>query len=212
MQRSPRTATRDRILAAALDVFARKGYHRARVDDIVRASGTSKGAVYHHFPHKQAVFLALVDEFAARLAGAVAEAIATRHGALAKVEGALMAALDTFAGNERLARLILLEAVSLGPVYQAKRAEVAGRFTALIRGYLDEAIADGAIERLDTSVATLAWLGAINEIVIQWLHGGVADLRGTIPPLTRLLLRSIGAPTPRDAASVVPGNPHDPAR
>ncbi|HEY4658632.1 MAG TPA: TetR/AcrR family transcriptional regulator, partial [Gemmatimonadaceae bacterium] len=207
-----KVATRERILDAALDVFARKGYHRARVDDIVRASGTSKGAVYHHFPHKQAVFLALVDEFAARLAGAVAEAIAARHGALAKVEGALMAALDTFAGNERLARLILLEAVSLGPVYQAKRAEVAGRFTALIRGYLDEAIADGAIERLDTSVATLAWLGAINEIVIQWLHGGVADLRGTIPPLTRLLLRSIGAPTRSDAASVVPGNPHDPAR
>jgi AcrR family transcriptional regulator len=39
-------ATRDRILDAALDVFARKGYHRAIVDDIVRASLTSKGAVY----------------------------------------------------------------------------------------------------------------------------------------------------------------------
>ena len=186
-------ATRDRILEAALEVFARKGYHRARVDDIVRASGTSKGAVYHHFPHKQAVFLALVDEFAARLAGAVAEAIAARHGALAKVEGALMAALDTFAGNERLARLILLEAVSLGPVYQAKRAEVAGRFTALIRGYLDEAVADGSIPHLDTRVATLAWLGAVNEIVTQWLHAEVPDLEATIPALTRVLLRSIGA-------------------
>ena len=50
-------ATRDRILDAALEVFAGKGYHRAIVDDIVRASGTSKGAVYHHFPNKEAVFL-----------------------------------------------------------------------------------------------------------------------------------------------------------
>ena len=41
--------TRERILEAALEVFARKGYHRALVDDIVRASATSKGAVYHHF-------------------------------------------------------------------------------------------------------------------------------------------------------------------
>jgi hypothetical protein len=40
-------------------------------------------------------------------------------------------------------------------------------------------------------VATLAWLGAVNEVVIQWLHGGVDDLRATIPPLTRILLRSI---------------------
>ena len=191
--------TRGRILEAALEVFARKGYHRARVDDIVRASATSKGAVYHHFPNKQAVFLALVDDFAARLTRGVAAAIAARQGALARVQGALMAALDTFAGNERLARLILLEAASLGPVYQAKRAEVAGRFAALIRGYLDEAAADGSIPPLDTAVATLAWLGAVNEIVIQWLHGDVPDLGASIPALTRLLLRSIGTPAAPDA-------------
>ena len=188
-----RVATRERILDAALDVFARKGYHRAIVDDIVRVSGTSKGAVYHHFPNKEAVFLALVDEFAARLATAVAGAVAVRAGALPKVEGALTAALATFADNERLARLILLEAVSLGPTYQAKRAEVADRFAALIQAYLDEAAADGSIAPLDTRVATLAWLGAVNEIVIQWLHGTVTDLRATIAPLTRILLQSIGA-------------------
>ena len=191
-------ATRERILDAALEVFARKGYHRAIVDDIVRASRTSKGAVYHHFPNKEAVFLALVDEFSARLAAAVAAAIGTRRGALAKVEAALTAALTTFADNERLARLILLEAVSLGPTYQAKRAEVTGRFAALIRGYLDEAVGDGSIAPLDTRVATLAWLGAVNEVVVQWLHGGVDDLPATLAPLTRLLLRSIGA---RDTAA-----------
>jgi AcrR family transcriptional regulator len=190
---SPRPGTRERILGAALDVFARKGYHRALVDDIVRASGTSKGAVYHHFPAKEALFLALVDDFAHRLATAVAGAIGARQGALAKVEGALVAALETFAGNAPLARLILLEAVSLGEVYQAKRAEVHGRFTGLIRGYLDEAVADGAIAPLDTRVATVAWLGAINEIVVQWLHTGTPPLADSVPALTRLLLKSIGA-------------------
>lgn len=188
-----KTATRDRILDAALEVFARKGYHRASVDDIVRASATSKGAVYHHFPTKEAIFLALVDDFAARLARAVAAAIAGRQGALPKIEGALTAALGTFAANRRLARLILLEAVSLGPTYQAKRAEVTGRFAALIQGYLDEAVDDGSIAPLDTRVATLAWLGALSEIVVQWLHGDLRDLTATIPALTRLLLRSIGA-------------------
>jgi AcrR family transcriptional regulator len=189
-----RVATRDRILDGALDVFARKGYHRAIVDDIVRASGTSKGAVYHHFPNKEAVFVALVDDFSARLAAAVAGAVGARHGALAKVEGALTAVLATFAANERLARLILLEAVSLGPTYQTKRTEVTDRFAALVQGYLDEAVAEGSLMPLDTRVATLAWLGAVNEIVVQWLHGGVQDLAATIPALTRLLLRSIDFP------------------
>jgi TetR/AcrR family fatty acid metabolism transcriptional regulator len=192
--------TRARILEAALDVFARKGYHRAIVDDIVRASRTSKGGVYHHFPNKEAVFLALVDVFTERLTAAVASAIAQRRGALAKVEGALAAVLATFADHERLARLVLLEAVSLGPTYQAKRAEVAARFTTLIQGYLDEAVADGSLAPLDTRVATLAWLGAVNEIVIQWLHGTVADLSATVPALTRVLLRSIGAGGPPHGA------------
>jgi AcrR family transcriptional regulator len=189
-----RVETRDRILEAALAVFAEKGYHRAAVDDIVRASGTSKGAVYHHFPSKEAVFLALVDDLAARLAEAVAAAIADAHGALGKVEAALRAGLATFARHRALARILLLEAVSLGPAYQDKRTEVHARFGALIQGYLDEAVAEGAIVPIDTRVATLAWLGAVNEVVAQWLQGKEPDLLDrAVPTLTQMLLRSIGA-------------------
>jgi len=197
-----KVATRERILHAALQVFAEKGYHRALVDDIVRASRTSKGAVYHHFPNKEALFLALVDEFSARLAAAIAGAVAGAHGALGKVEAALRAGLETFARHRELARILLLESVSLGPAYQAKRAEVHGRFAALIQAYLDQAAAEGSIPPLDTRVATLAWLGAVNEVVIQWLHGGEPDLlTQVVPALTPMLLRSIGARTPSPGSS-----------
>jgi len=187
---------RERILQAALEVFARKGYHRAIVDDIVRVSGTSKGAVYHHFPTKEALFLALVDEFSNHLATAVAQAIESRHGALGKVEGALQATLETFSRHRELARILLLEAVSLGATYEAKRAEVHSRFAALIKGYLDQAAREGSIPPLDTEVATLAWLGAVNEVVIQWLHTGRPELAEALPALTAILLRSIGAAPP----------------
>ncbi len=187
-------ATRDKILQAALDVFAEKGYHRALVDDIVRASRTSKGAVYHHFPNKEALFLALVDEFSERLAVAVAESIAGAHGALGKVQAALTAGLETFARHRELARILLLESVSLGSAYLAKRVEVRERFAALVQAHLDQAVAEGSIPPLDTRVATLAWLGALNEVVIQWLHDGRPDLlTEVVPALTPLLLRSIGA-------------------
>jgi AcrR family transcriptional regulator len=187
-------ATRDRILQAALEVFAEKGYHRALVDDIVRASRTSKGAVYHHFPNKEALFLALVDEFAGRLAGAVATAIGGAHGALGKVEAALTAGLQAFAGHRELARILLLESVSLGTAYQSKRVEVHGRFASLIQAHLDEAVAEGSIPPLDTRVATLAWLGALNEVVVQWLYSGKPDLlTEAVPALAPMLLRSIGA-------------------
>jgi len=54
-------ARRAQILAAAFRCFAEKGFHAARMDDLVDASGLSKGSLYWHFESKEDVFLALFD-------------------------------------------------------------------------------------------------------------------------------------------------------
>jgi AcrR family transcriptional regulator len=53
--------TRSSILEAAVRRFALSGYSAASVDDICAEAGVSKGAFYHHFPSKQAAFLALIE-------------------------------------------------------------------------------------------------------------------------------------------------------
>lgn len=55
--------TRQRILACSLDLFSRQGYTSTGVSEICTFSGISKGAFYHHFSSKQAVFLAILDEW-----------------------------------------------------------------------------------------------------------------------------------------------------
>jgi AcrR family transcriptional regulator len=52
---------RDQILAAAMTCFARQGYHATSMDDVVRQSGLSVGAIYTYFPSKEDLFLALSD-------------------------------------------------------------------------------------------------------------------------------------------------------
>jgi AcrR family transcriptional regulator len=53
--------TRAKIIESAIKLFSVRGYNAASVDDVCKEAGISKGAFYHHFESKQALFLALLD-------------------------------------------------------------------------------------------------------------------------------------------------------
>jgi AcrR family transcriptional regulator len=54
--------TRVRLLEAAAQVFSRRGYHAASIDDVAAEAGFSKGAVYSNFESKEDLFLALIEQ------------------------------------------------------------------------------------------------------------------------------------------------------
>ena len=64
--------TRARIIESASKLFSNRGYNAASVDDICAEAGISKGAFYHHFESKQALFLALLDRWLQTIDNAIA--------------------------------------------------------------------------------------------------------------------------------------------
>jgi TetR/AcrR family transcriptional regulator, fatty acid metabolism regulator protein len=192
----------ERILDAALTVFSSRGYRDAAVDDIATEADTSKGGIYFHFPGKQAIFLALLDRSANLLLNRIVESVDAEPDPIAKVDVALHVLLHSFASHRVLARVFLVEALGAGPEFNAKMNEIHGRFAILIKGYLDEAVRRGLIPPLDTDVASLAWFGALNQVVIRWiLEARERPLEDAYLTLRTLLLRSIGAPADLTAHS-----------
>jgi AcrR family transcriptional regulator len=191
--------TRGRILVAARSAFAAGGYHGTAMDDVAHEAGLSKGALYVHFPGgKEELFVSLVEDCAAILAERVMNAIEGTRGGRNKVAAALRAAVEAFSENENLTRLLLIESVGLSPALEEKRFALQATLAALVGGHLDDAAADGDIPPQDTALAASAWIGAVNEVVVRWLHvRQPRHLPEVVPPLTTLLLRSVGFPEER---------------
>jgi len=189
---SEATPLREKLIQAAIAVFAEHGYNGTTVDDIVQAAGSSKGAFYFYFPNKEGLFLALVEDFATGLVRAIADAVEKSTGALAKVEAALAAGVRAFGRDRALSKIMLVEAVGLNPAFEGKRREIYARFAALIQSYLDKAVADGDIPPMNTEMMAYAWLGAITEVVVHWLETGRPEnLEAVVPDLARFTIKGL---------------------
>jgi len=192
--------TQQKILDAAIDVFAQKGYHDTRVDEIVDASKTSKGAVYFYFPSKQDIFLAIVDKCANLLAGRLDKAMSEQAHGVERVSLALSICLNTFEQYRSLAKVFLVQAAGLGVAFENKQIEIHTRFAGLIQKQLDDAVQEGDLPPIDTEVAAYVWMGAIYDLVIRWVRTGQPEPSRIFPTLQVMLLRSVGVSEERIGA------------
>ena len=191
---------RERILDAAFTTFAGRGYRDASMDEIAAAAETSKGGVYFHFSTKESIFRELMRTTADKLVGKVERAVGTEADPIAQAEIAISTVLATFAGHRTMARLLFLDVIGAGRVFQAEANALHERFALLIQGYLDQAVTDGVIPPIDTRVTSIAWFGALNEVVGRWLQADKAvRLDEAYPTLRATLLRSVGVPEERIA-------------
>jgi AcrR family transcriptional regulator len=86
--RLPAPARREQLLATALEVFARQGFHATSMNDIADAAGVTKPVLYQHFDSKRELYLALLAEVGGRLLHALAAATAgTSDGKLRTERG-----------------------------------------------------------------------------------------------------------------------------
>ncbi len=193
-RRTKRDETRRALLESALNVFGEKGYHSAAVDDIVSRAGRSKGTAYFHFPSKEAIFRALVRELASHLVERVERELTDEPTAIRQLDAALLSVIDIFTKHRTLARVTLVEVAGAGRAFSDDLVFVRQQFAALIRRHLDAAVAEGTLSPCDTDLIATAWFGAINEIVVRWLHDpDSGPLHMTYPALRQLLLQSVGA-------------------
>ena len=103
--RLPAPERRKQLIATAIEVFARDGYHNTSMNDVAEAAGVTKPVLYQHFSSKRELYLALLDDVGRRLRTTIAEATstaATPHEQVRRGFGAWFGWVATEADDFRL--------------------------------------------------------------------------------------------------------------
>jgi AcrR family transcriptional regulator len=163
--------TRASILDAARDLFARYGYDATGVAEICSAAGVSKGAFYHHFTNKQAVFLALLSEWLTSLD----EQLAVFRQEAQPVPEKLIQMTAMIRDVFRLASTHLpiflefwLQAKREPEVWQATNAPY-HRYQHFFAELIQEGIQEGSLRKVDPEVASRLVVALAVGLLLQGL-------------------------------------------
>jgi AcrR family transcriptional regulator len=163
-QSERRAVTRTAILRAARLLFGEHGFGATTIDQIGAGAGVAKGAVYHHFATKEAVFEAVFDQVSKDLADEVAAESSTRQDALAAMVAGTKAYFAACAEGPT-GQVILKD----GPAvlgWERWRQIDAEHFGGMIPKALGKAMKEGLIARQPVEPLARLLLGAVTEAAI----------------------------------------------
>lgn len=163
---------RERLLDAALEVFARQGYHGTRVSDVIEEASVARGTFYLYFESKNAIFLELVErllaQFRSRVIGVdIGDGFPPVEQQLEATVTRLVRALEE---HRRLAAILFREAVGLDEEVDAKLRSFYEGLHGFIEHSLDEGKALGLVRGdVDSTVVAACILGSVKNVLEQSL-------------------------------------------
>jgi AcrR family transcriptional regulator len=160
-----RAATRERIVAAALDQVSGGGYASAGVQAVAARAGVAVGTVYRHFPSKGDLFAEAFRRASQRELDVVVE-VSTADGRSARERVA--AAVEAFArralAGPVLAYALLAEPVD--PAVEAERLRFRIGYRDAFARVLEDGVRDGELRPHDTRTVAAAYVGALGEALV----------------------------------------------
>ena len=169
-----RTDRRRQILDAAVKVFARSGFHGARVGDIAEEAGVAYGLVYHYFKSKEELLETIFRDTWTQMLARVREVEGSGVDASEQVRQVTALLLRTWRRDPDLVRVLVRE-VTRSPHVQQEIEEITEGMMALER-IIERGQETGEFRsQIDPRLGAVVIYGALDEILTGWVLGQLPD-------------------------------------
>src|SRR5947208_4812478 len=179
-----RERTRQELLAAATRVLAEKGLHQTKIADIAAAADVGVGTFYLHFPDKETLFDAVVEETVRRLKVTVDAAREKARGPLAKVQAANRAFFRFARDNREVFKIVFGHAAAFNDLIRRAQA----LFIADLEKTVREGITSGAFAPLPPALVAQAVVGMATQVISWWTEHESVPIETLIETTTALAL------------------------
>ncbi|MGN6472689.1 MAG: TetR family transcriptional regulator [Mycobacteriales bacterium] len=152
--------TRDTLVSAARELFGRQGYAATSIEEIVERAGVTKGALYHHFADKEALFRAVFEQVQREVSDA-AVAEFNQPDSWAALIGGCRLWVEAHR-DPAVRQIVLIDA--RGVLGWETAREIEARFsTVALRGALRKAMTAGVVSRQPLRPLAVMLIGALSE-------------------------------------------------
>ena len=190
-----RTARRKLISDMGAKLFAEKGYHATRMQDIADALDLQKGTLYYYFPAKETLLFTILEEELESAHEQMLKIVTTSAPVLTKIELAVEAHLTIFHRYPDIYTIYLFEKLNTINQSAAFKVDEKGRAIELLwRTLLQEGIETGELKvDVDVGITTKAILGMCNMTLIWYDANGRLSIEEAAQKFTHLILNGLKA-------------------
>ena len=165
---------RAQILTVARDVFSKRGYHAAKIEDIVAAAGIARGTFYLYFEDKRAIFEEIVDRTIARVGMAIVRVDPHDVGRTVadQLRENIRRIVRILLEDRATTKILLSDALGVDPAFDRKLLSFYDEMSSLMEHSLGDGQELGVVRAGD--VRLMAWLsmGALKEVMFQIVQRG----------------------------------------
>ncbi|MGH7947741.1 MAG: TetR/AcrR family transcriptional regulator [Candidatus Binataceae bacterium] len=203
-----RTERRAQVLRHAKRIFARKGYHRTNVSDIISRAGIARGTFYLYFQNKRDLFQELLEQVVSEITRRILrlKVASGEPDPVEQLRANLKRVVDYVLAERELVDILLNHSVGFDRELDVRITEFYDRIAAAIQRSLDLGIEMRLVRECDTRIVAYSILGGIKEVVGLISREDSADTYALVEQMLNFGLRGVARPELLEAVTETRGN------